>query len=518
MRFMESPINWSDSLWKQFSLVGDEEFISLSHAKVNVFSDSVSCLGKVNQNPASNASWEEKLSWFKDSPQYRTLDTIDIEPMEFEWNIFPGFTTLQLISKVQEFMTKMGDPSQFKGRIIFMSMFNDIIWGSEENERECNANATFVSLFAKRFPAGRWSFLGPGLERKWYLTYIARPHGEWDRVAELMMIKFRESEHPNFRSTSPLSRGVLKSKGGGNCQYTSVPMGRRLKLFFAQLFLSISSVFMEQSRRCVNNVILAMIEQGDLLWQDNLTHCLCQMWWRHTYLLTDGLAQEEDLLQRYQERIEKLSHQNRVIKICTDAEFLTTVEVGQYFMTKDTEEFSLYTEPVTCREYTLPRDEESTDPKGWIRGNTKIGPVLEVTTSYLQGKYGLEMRVESVTKTILTRGSEFLLMAWTSWSRTWATRRTTATSRRPLRRSRKNSRWKRMNRLLQADQRLKQNQEDLPLLAHLQELYESVKDFGLILRQELNRISLTQCQKHWLLFLVMVHYFEKKMERLKSED
>ena len=35
----------------------------------------------------------------------------------------------------------------------------------------------------------------------------------------------------------------------------------------------------------------------------------------------------------------------------------------------------------------------------------------------------------------------------------------------------------------------------LLLLAHLQELYTSVKDFGLILSQELIRISLTQCQK-----------------------
>ena len=38
---------------------------------------------------------------------------------------------------------------------------------------------------------------------------------EWDRVAELMMIKFSESGHPVFRATSPLSRGTLKSKGGG---------------------------------------------------------------------------------------------------------------------------------------------------------------------------------------------------------------------------------------------------------------------------------------------------------------
>ena len=57
-----------------------------------------------------------------------------------------------------------------------------------------------------------------------------------------------------------------------------------------------------------------------------------------------------------------------------------------------------FTETVACREYTLPRDEKSSDPKGWIRGNTKIGPVLKVTTSYQQGKYGVEIRIESFNK------------------------------------------------------------------------------------------------------------------------
>ena len=67
-------------------------------------------------------------------------------------------------------------------------------------------------------------------------------------------------------------------------------------------------------------------------------------------------------------------------------------------MTKDTEEFSQFAEPVACREYTLPRDEDTSEPNGWIRGNTKIGPVLEVTTCCLQGKYGVEIRIESVNK------------------------------------------------------------------------------------------------------------------------
>ena len=115
-------------------------------------------------------------------------------------------------------------------------------------------------------------------------------------------------------------------------------------------------------------------------------------------LLTDDPAHNEFLLQRYRERIEKISQQDRLSKFCTDAGFLTTVEVGQYFMTKDTEEFSQFTDSVACRECTLPRDEDSSEPKGWIRGNTKNGPVLEVTTCCLQSKYGVEIRIKSVNE------------------------------------------------------------------------------------------------------------------------
>ena len=161
-------INWEDSSWKHLSLIGDEAVVSLSHAKVYVFSDSVLCLGKMSENPTSNTVWEDKLTWFKSSSQDRTLDTIDGEPTEFEWNIFPGFTTLQLCHKVQEFKSKMSDqPEEFTGRIIVMSMFNDISCGSKDNEQECELSAQLVSIYAKRFSPGRWSFLGPGSEKKW---------------------------------------------------------------------------------------------------------------------------------------------------------------------------------------------------------------------------------------------------------------------------------------------------------------------------------------------------------------
>ena len=79
-------------------------------------------------------------------------------------------------------------------------------------------------------------------------------------------------------------------------------------------------------------------------------------------------------------------------------------------------------------------------------------------------------------------------MDWISWSRNWSTRSTMTSSRRSLRRRRKY--WH-----LQADPRLKQNQEDLELLAHLPGLFLFLKEHGFILNQELNSIKLTQWEK-----------------------
>ena len=272
-------------------------------------------------------------------------------------------------------------PEEFTGRIIFISLFNDILWGSEDNERECNANADHVSICAKRFPAGRWSFLGLGSETKWYSSYKERPGGEWDRVAELMMIRF-----PCHKST--VSRNA-QSKGGGKLSIPFCADGDTIETVFRTI-LSVNQLSVygtvsdlcDEYRTCqarTGRPVLSV--QSDPLFEPASLLMT-------TPTPSTEVPAQEDLLQKYKERVERLSQQNRVIKICTVAGFLTTVEVGQYFMTKDTEEFSQCTEPVTCREYTL-QDQKTSDPKGWIRGNTKIGPLLEVTASYLQGKHAV---------------------------------------------------------------------------------------------------------------------------------
>ena len=143
-------IDWENSSWKYLSLIGDEQVISLQRTKVYVFSDSVLCLGKIHENSQSNTSWDQRLEWFKSTPESRNLDRIDGEPMECEWNIFPGFKALQLSQEVKELQLRLNEsPQNFTGRIIFMSMFNDISWGSKGHKIECESDANFVSIYNK---------------------------------------------------------------------------------------------------------------------------------------------------------------------------------------------------------------------------------------------------------------------------------------------------------------------------------------------------------------------------------
>ena len=48
----------------------------------------------------------------------------------------------------------------FTGRIIFMSMFNDILWDAKGNDELCVNNSKTIEEYADRFPPGHWSFLG----------------------------------------------------------------------------------------------------------------------------------------------------------------------------------------------------------------------------------------------------------------------------------------------------------------------------------------------------------------------
>ena len=378
------------------SLIGEERLINLQCTKVYVFSDSVLCLGKIHQNSDSNEAWEERIGWITSSQSYRDFDGIDGEPTKFEWNILPGFDTLQLWDKVKSLLSRLGEtPENFTGRILFMSMFNDISCGTRDNEQLCLANTRLVSLYARKFGKGQWSFIGLGSEKKWYSMKEDSPQGIWDKLAEKMLIEFAESGCPIFRATTPLSRGQLKSKGHG-----------KLSIHFAAVQTTIETIFrkiVSANQLNLYGAVADTCEEYETLHDRSVRldvvmgqSIVLSAIKTEVSLESDDPAYQNFLLQQYEERIEKLSQQDRLSKFCIHAGFLSVVENGQSFMTKDTGDLTQF-HAVACRAYTLPRDDEASQPRGWIQGNTKIGPVMEVTTSYLHGKHGVEIRIMSLS-------------------------------------------------------------------------------------------------------------------------
>ena len=216
-------------------------------------------------------------------------------------------------------------------------------------------------------------------------------------------MEFAQSGHPTFRARTPLSRGQLKSKGHG-----------KLSIHFAADEHTIETIFriiLSVNQLSVYGAVAATCEEleshqdgsGDpeILMGQSIVLGEIKA---EVPFQNENPLNHQILWQQYMERIESLSPESKVSRFCLEAVPKSIVEVGQYFMTKDTGFFRQF-RSVACREYTLPRDDPSSQPKGWIQGNMRIGPVLEVTTSFQNFKYGIEFRIWSVGQD----GSEYLM-------------------------------------------------------------------------------------------------------------
>ena len=82
------------------------------------------------------------------------------------------------------------------------------------------------------------------------------------------------------------------------------------------------------------------------------------------------------LLRDHEHKFEQPLEDQKLFKLCSDVGLKIVVK-GQFFITLDEEEGPDEMMNL-CREYTLPRSEEASRVRGWILGNTKIGPVLDV--------------------------------------------------------------------------------------------------------------------------------------------
>ena len=247
------------------------------------------------------------------------------------------------------------------------------------------------NAYAKRFGIGQWSFIGPGSEKKWYPSENS-PQGELDHIAEDMLLRFAESGHPIFRATTPLSRGKLKSKGKGkvSIHFSAEPDTTdtiyRIILSVNQLSIygAVAAICDEYEGQPDNTEEPVILEGQSIVLRE---------------VKAEAPAREEPevsniLLQKYFQQVKQLSPENRLGKFCKEAGFMSVVEVGQYFVTRNASEFLLRSE--ACREDTLPRDDPASEPKGWIQGNTGIGLILDVTTSFQHFKFGVDVRIQSM--------------------------------------------------------------------------------------------------------------------------
>ena len=141
---------------------------------------------------------------------------------------------------------------------------------------------------------------------------------KWDRVAELMMIKFGESGHPVFRATSPLSRGTLKSKGGGKLSIHFCADGDKIETVFRtiisvnllSIYGAVSDLCEEYSSCQTRTGRLVVAEQSDPLFAPADLLIM-------TPTFSFEIPAQENLLQKHKERVEKLpenTHAGRTIR------------------------------------------------------------------------------------------------------------------------------------------------------------------------------------------------------------
>ena len=227
------------------------------------------------------------------------------------------------------------------------------------------------------------SFIGPGSEKKCCSIKEGSPQGIWVKIAERMLLEFAESGCPIFRATTPLSRGQLKSKGHGKLSIHYAADQETIETIF-RIIVSANqfSLYGAVAEICEEYESLHERTGRPVVMGQSSSSLVLSAIKTEVPLDSDDPAYKNFLLQQYGERIEKLTQQDKLSKFCMDAGFLSVVENGQYFFkTKDTGDLTQFN-TVTCREYTLPRE----------------GPALEVATSYLHGKYGVEVRIMSLNK------------------------------------------------------------------------------------------------------------------------
>ena len=206
---------------------------------------------------------------------------------------------------------------------------------------------------------------------------------DWDDVADITMINFSVSGH-----LSAFERGDLKGKGKGKLFIHFKGSDETVEVLsvYAEVAAMCEELAWEMSKcskDTANSVALANLETTVMPPEVSTTDPISP---------TDTSVQG-NLLREHEQKLASLPEHLQLTKLCSYAGLAKTVEEGLHFTTRDDTELDRL--KGSCRQ-NFPRSNQSFQVKGWIRRNTKIGPVLDVTVSYHQRRCGVEIMIESL--------------------------------------------------------------------------------------------------------------------------
>ena len=182
-------LEYSSPSWTRSILVNDQA-VKWAKAEVCVHGHSVLCVGQVKDISGATERWRGQFEDLKRHSSYQDAVGLDGEPIELEWTFFPGFSSLSILCEIQnDLVTKNIKPEDFKDRIIFMPMFNDIEW--KKNDEKCISNAEEVRNNVMKFLQGHWTFLGPGSEENCMAIPTIKKR-EWKCTSNKMVQRFKE--------------------------------------------------------------------------------------------------------------------------------------------------------------------------------------------------------------------------------------------------------------------------------------------------------------------------------------
>ena len=169
--------NWQTESWTIFCLLKSPMGSLLRTESTCNLRLSIVCVEK--NNAIANEASTAKLSEVWDPMTFTDKFDITGRPVQFHWHILSALTAIQIM---REILTLLGPtkPCDFKARIVFMLMFNDIQCRILYNQQKCRRNATEVTEHAKQVELGHCGF--------WTRTSMVSPvpehaNGAWDHIA-----------------------------------------------------------------------------------------------------------------------------------------------------------------------------------------------------------------------------------------------------------------------------------------------------------------------------------------------